>query len=93
MHDLPTSRRTRADAATSVSKHHAPKRKKAGEVVVGRQMSRSVLVAAWFYAKAFKARRADGVESVELKESVSKVRACSLPTHRCLSLTNPCPIP
>ena len=55
--------------------------------------SRSVLVAAWFYAKAFKARRADGVESVELKESVSKVRACSLPTHRCLSLTNPRPIP
>ena len=55
--------------------------------------SRSVLVAAWFYAKAFKARRADGVESVELKESVSKVRARSLPTRRCLLLTNPCPIP
>ncbi len=45
------------------------------------------------YAKAFKARRADGVESVELKESVSKVRARSLPTRRCLLLTNPCPIP
>ena len=57
--------------------------------------SRSVLVAAWFYAKgkAFKARRADGVESVELKESVSKVCARSLPTRRCLLLTNPCPIP
>ena len=53
----------------------------------------SVLVAAWLYAKAFKARRAGGLESVELKESVSKVRACSLPTHRCLSLTIPCPIP
>ena len=56
--------------------------------------SSSVLVAAWLYAKAFKARRAGGLESVELKESVSKVRACSLPTsHRCLSLTTPCPIP
>ena len=52
---------------------------------------RSVVVQ--LYAKAFKARRAGGLESVELKESVSKVRACSLPTHRCLSLTNPCPIP
>ena len=64
-----------------------------GSSFVSLPSSRSVLVAAWFYAKAFKARRADGVEFVELKESVSKVRARSLPTRRCLLLTNPCLIP
>ena len=64
-----------------------------GSSFVSLPSSRSILIAAWFYAKAFKARRADGVESVELKESVSKVRARSLPTRRCLLLTNPCLIP